>query len=107
MKKIKEYLSLFFSYTRSHKDKKTEINFKARDLAFLIPHTKKYIPRYMGLFFILILSSGLSLPGPAITGYIIDNVFVSKNASQLAQNEHKVNLNIEVVRLSRPNLSLF
>ena len=83
MKKIKEYLKLFLSHSHSYKQQKSEFNFKIRDLAFLIPHTKKYIPRYVGLFFILILSSGLSLPGPAITGYIIDNVFVSKNASNL------------------------
>ncbi len=83
MKRIKEYLKLFLSHSRSYKQQKLKLNFQTSDLAFLLPHTKKYISRYMSLFFMLLLSSGLSLPGPAITGYIIDNVFVSKNASNL------------------------
>jgi len=37
----------------------------------------------MILFFLLIFSSALSLPKPAITGYIIDNVFVVKDISKL------------------------
>jgi ABC-type bacteriocin/lantibiotic exporter with double-glycine peptidase domain len=44
---------------------------------------RKFIPRYIGLFFLLIASSGLSLPGPAITGVIIDKVFVSKDVAKL------------------------
>jgi len=83
MRKIKEYFSLFLSYTRAYKQRKAEIDFSARELAFLVPHAKKYIPRYVGLFFLLLLSSGLSLPGPAITGYIVDKVFVRKDASKL------------------------
>ena len=83
MRKIKEYLSLFLSYTRAYKQQKAKINFHARDLAFLIPHAKKNIPRYVRLSFLLLLSSGLNLPGPAITGYIVDKVFVRKDPSKL------------------------
>jgi len=83
MRKIKEYLSLFLSYNRAYKQQKAEIDFHARDLAFLVPHAKKNISRYIGLFLLLLLSSVLSLPGPAITGYIVDKVFVRKNASKL------------------------
>jgi ABC-type bacteriocin/lantibiotic exporter with double-glycine peptidase domain len=83
MRKIKEYLSFFLSYSRAHKQQKAEIDFHARDPAFLVPHAKINFPRYIGLFFLLLLSSGLSLPGPAITGYIVDKVFVRKDASKL------------------------
>jgi len=83
MRKIKEYLSLYLSYNRAYKQQKAEIDFHARDLAFLVPHAKKNISRYIGLFLLLLLSSVLSLPGPAITGYIVDKVFVRKNASKL------------------------
>ncbi|MGB2762978.1 MAG: hypothetical protein WBC02_13420 [Candidatus Aminicenantaceae bacterium] len=52
-------------------------------MTFLIPHAKKFVNRYVSLFFLLILGSGLSLPGPAITGIIIDKVFISKDATML------------------------
>lgn len=83
MRKIKKYLSLFLSYTRVQKQQRAEINFRFRELAFLVPHAKKNFARYIRLFFLLLLSSGLSLPGPAITGYIVDKVFVRKDASKL------------------------
>jgi ABC-type multidrug transport system fused ATPase/permease subunit len=49
-----------------------------------VPHIKKYIPRYFGLLLLLILSSALSLPGPAIAGYIIDKVFIAKDVAKLS-----------------------
>jgi subfamily B ATP-binding cassette protein MsbA len=83
MKKLREFLRLLREYARSQRRHKAEVDFKARELAFLLPHFKKSIPRYIGLFFLLLLSSGLSLPGPAITGHIIDHVFVSRDTAQL------------------------
>jgi len=76
-------IRLMLSYARSHRLQKAKIDFKARDLSFLLPHIKKYLPRYIGLLFLLLLSSALSLPAPAITGYIIDNVFVARDADTL------------------------
>lgn len=83
MKKIKEYIRLFLSYSRSHKQQKKETKFRIRNLSFLLPHIKKYSSRYIVLCFLLVISSVLSLPSPAITGYIIDNVFVTKDISKL------------------------
>lgn len=83
MRKIKGYLSLFLSYNRAYKQQKAEIDFHARDLAFLVPHAKKNFPRYIGLLFLLLLSPSLSLTAPAITGYIVDKVFIRKDASKL------------------------
>ena len=40
--------------------------------------------RYFGVLGLLIISSILSLPAPAITGYIVDKVFIRKNPAQLS-----------------------
>ena len=52
-------------------------------MAFLIPYVRRYAVRYVGLFFLLLISSGLSLPGPAISGIIIDKVFANKDVGRL------------------------
>ncbi len=81
--KLKEYLHLLFSYARPQKQEKAKLSVQKKDLAFLVPHLKKSVPRYIRLFLLVLLSAGLSLPGPAITGNIIDKVFVSKDAAKL------------------------
>jgi ABC-type bacteriocin/lantibiotic exporter with double-glycine peptidase domain len=62
---------------------KNKISFSLREVAFLVPHLKKNVKRYLGLLGLLILSSLLSIPAPAITGYIIDNVFIRKDLAKL------------------------
>lgn len=83
MKKIKQYFSLLSSYARSYKQQTEKLDFHAHEISFLVPHAKKNVPRYIGLFFLLLLTSSLSLPGPAITGHIIDKVFISKDLAML------------------------
>jgi ABC-type bacteriocin/lantibiotic exporter with double-glycine peptidase domain len=83
MIRIREFLRFISSYVRSGKQYNAELDLKASDLAFLIPHAKKYSPRYLGIIILLLLGIALSLPGPAIMGYIIDKVFVAKNIAKL------------------------
>jgi ABC-type bacteriocin/lantibiotic exporter with double-glycine peptidase domain len=79
MKVIKEYITS----VRLHKKRTTSFVFRIKDLAFLLPHAKNKLWSYVRLCFIFILGSCLSLPSPAITGYIIDSVFVNKNIARL------------------------
>jgi len=81
--KLMEYLRGLLSYMHSAGKHRPQIGFQVRELAFLVPYLKKNSIRYLGLFFLLLLGSGLSLPGPAITGVIIDKVFFSKDARKL------------------------
>jgi ABC-type bacteriocin/lantibiotic exporter with double-glycine peptidase domain len=75
-----------FRFAANKEDKPQDCNgldFRARHLRFLLPHLKKNKRRYFALSFLLLVSSGLSLPGPAITGYIVDKVFVYRDVSKL------------------------
>jgi ABC-type bacteriocin/lantibiotic exporter with double-glycine peptidase domain len=81
--RMRDYFLLFWSYVHHHKQHRVAFIFHARELAFLVPHLRKNIGRYFGVFFLLLLSSGLSLPGPAITGYVIDKVFISRDNAKL------------------------
>lgn len=73
---LRECVRSLLSYVKAAKRQKTKLDFRTHELAFLIPHAKKNVSRFLGLFLLLIISSGLSLPGPAITGRIIDRVFI-------------------------------
>ena len=81
--KLRSYLRLLFSYARPQEQEKAKLSVQKKDLSFLVPHLKKGIPRYIRLSFLVLLSSCLSLPGPALTAIIIDKVFVSKDAAKL------------------------
>jgi ABC-type bacteriocin/lantibiotic exporter with double-glycine peptidase domain len=83
MNRWRELLRLLREHIRTGRNQKAELSFHWREMAFLRPHFKKHLARYIGLGFLLILSSALSLPGPAITGHIIDKVFGSHNVSRL------------------------
>ncbi|HLP45284.1 MAG TPA: ABC transporter ATP-binding protein [Candidatus Kapabacteria bacterium] len=54
---------------------------KLKDLQFLIYYLKKSKKRFILLFVLYLFTNLIILPNPAITGYIIDHVFISKDAS--------------------------
>lgn len=81
---IKKFIRIFISYSRKQKRDNTKHKARTRELAFLLPYIKKNRFRYFGLSGLVILSSGLSLPGPYITGIIVDKVFVYKDESMLS-----------------------
>lgn len=81
--RIIKYWNIWKTYSHSHRNQNIDVNFRYRNFKFLYPHVKKALPRYLILLFLLMFSSALSLPKPAITGYIIDKVFVAKDVSKL------------------------
>ena len=54
-----------------------------KELASFLPSMRKLLPRFIGLLFLVLLVSIVSLPAPAITGKIIDKVFIAGDANKL------------------------
>jgi len=67
-----------------HKSNKSNGNIRIKNISFIIPYIKKQKRAFIIAFFLLVINSALILPSPAITGNIIDNVFVRKNMSELS-----------------------
>ncbi|TFG92597.1 MAG: ABC transporter ATP-binding protein [Syntrophobacterales bacterium] len=77
------FFKKLIAYARPQAQDQVPIRFRICDISFLKPHIKKFRSRYAILSIFVLLSSVLSLPGPAITGYIIDKVLVAKDATKL------------------------
>lgn len=80
-KTLMESVRLFFTSSRQKENKR--INLSAKEMRFLIPFLKSQLSRYINLLLLLFISAVFSLPGPAITGYIFDKVFVLKDINKL------------------------
>jgi len=59
--------------------KKRSLNLLTKFLRYLVPYWR----RVLGAFICMTLGTLLSLPGPLITRYLIDEVLLKKNASML------------------------
>lgn len=80
MKRVKHYIKIIFSKP----DNKAETKIKIINISFVFPYIKRLKIKFIVAFCLLVINSILILPSPAITGYIIDKVFINKDLTKLS-----------------------
>lgn len=82
--RIKDHFRIILSHLFPKKNCKTKTDFSLNSIKFLFPYIKRQKKRFFCTFLLLFIISLLVLPSPAITGYIVDTVFVNKRLDKLS-----------------------